>query len=126
MKPEEIKQNVGAVVQWDDVKVAKLFHEIYERLAPAFGWRTKKGCNVAFELLPQRNRALMIATCQKVLKAIQVSGAAAKRPVQHGQPEIIIGCYRFVKHSSIPDILWMEKDSGEGMGLDVNDLWSQF
>ena len=52
-------------------ELAVLFHSTYERLAPAFGWRTKKGCNVPFEQLPQRNKALMLATCQTVLNALQ-------------------------------------------------------
>jgi hypothetical protein len=51
--------------------LAKLFHETYERLAPAFGWKTKKGCNVPFNRLPERNKALMIATCQTVLNEIK-------------------------------------------------------
>jgi hypothetical protein len=52
-------------------KLAELFHETYERLAPAFGWKTKRGCNVPFERLPERNKALMIATCQTVLNKIK-------------------------------------------------------
>ena len=52
-------------------ELAVLFHSTYECLAPAFGWRTKKGCNVPFEQLPQRNQALMLATCQTVLNALQ-------------------------------------------------------
>lgn len=48
-------------------QLAELFHETYERLAPAFGWKTKKGCNVKFADLPQRNKVLMITTCQTVL-----------------------------------------------------------
>jgi hypothetical protein len=51
--------------------MARLFHETYERLATAFGWKTKKGCNVPFEQLPQRNKALMIATCQTILNELQ-------------------------------------------------------
>jgi len=58
-------------------ELAVLFHSTYERLAPAFGWRTKKGCNVAFDLLPERNKALMIATCQTVLNALQEQSSPA-------------------------------------------------
>ena len=65
-------------------QLAELFHETYERLAPAFGWKTKKGCHCKFSELPQRNRALMIATCQTVLNALQNSGAVAE---QHTTPQ---------------------------------------
>ena len=60
-------------------QLAELFHETYERLAPAFGWKTKKGCHCKFAELPQRNKALMIATCQTVLNALQSSGAVAEQ-----------------------------------------------
>jgi len=60
-------------------QLAELFHSTYERLAPAFGWRTKKGCNVPFAQLPQRNKALMVATCQTVLNALQECGAVAEQ-----------------------------------------------
>lgn len=65
-------------------QLAELFHETYERLAPAFGWKTKKGCHCKFYDLPERNRALMIATCQTVLNALQNSGAVANGQ-QHTQ-----------------------------------------
>ena len=61
-------------------ELAVLFHSTYERLAPAFGWRTKKGCNVPFDRLPERNKALMIATCQTVLNALQEQGAVPVQP----------------------------------------------
>lgn len=72
-------------------QLAELFHETYEHLAPAFGWRTKKGCNVPFYLLPQRNKALMVATCQTVLNALQECGAVANGS-QHTQPAKCLGC----------------------------------
>jgi hypothetical protein len=72
-------------------QLAELFHETYERLAPAFGWRTKKGCNVPFAQLPQRNKALMIATCQTVLSALQECGAVANGS-QQPQPKICPRC----------------------------------
>jgi hypothetical protein len=72
-------------------QLAELFHSTYERLAPAFGWRTKKGCNVPFAQLPQRNKALMVATCQTVLNALQECGAVANGS-QQPQPAMCLGC----------------------------------
>jgi hypothetical protein len=41
--------------------------------------------------------------------------------------EIKIDHFIFKRHSSIDNILWMENsNTGEGMGLDVNKLWSNF
>lgn len=83
-------------------KLAELFHETYERLAPAFGWRTKKGCNVPFAQLPQRNKALMVATCQTVLTALRDQGAAANvQPTNQGREpaEIISLCIGCVKEN---------------------------
>lgn len=42
--------------------LAELFHETYERLAPAFGYRTRRDSQPWAEV-PSTNRALMIATC---------------------------------------------------------------
>lgn len=69
-------------------QLAVLFHNTYERLAPAFGWRTKKGCNVPFERLPERNRALMIATCQTVLNALQEQSSGGERATNNARDEM--------------------------------------
>lgn len=51
-------------------QVAALFHATYERLAPEFGYRTRKASAVAWEDVPAENRALMVATCREVLDAV--------------------------------------------------------
>lgn len=51
----------------DAESVAKLFHETYERLAPAFGYETREGTRVPWEQVPERNKHLMIATVAEVL-----------------------------------------------------------
>ena len=76
----EFQSTIYKGAQMTAEQLASLFHSTYERLAPAFGWHTKKGCNVPFEQLPQCNRALMIATCQTVLNAFQEQGAAVNVP----------------------------------------------
>ncbi len=48
---------------------AKLFHETYERLAPTFGYETRKASAVPWERVPENNRTLMIAVCTEVLNA---------------------------------------------------------
>ena len=70
-------------------ELAVLFHSTYERLAPAFGWRTKKGCNVPFEQLPQRNQALMNATCQTVLSALQEQSSPALPAHNNASPKLL-------------------------------------
>lgn len=50
--------------------LAQLFHETYERLAPAFGYRTRRGSSVPWADVPAKNRALMIATCSTILDAL--------------------------------------------------------
>jgi len=52
-------------------KLAELFHETYERLAPAFGYNTRKTSRVEWERVPQKNRALMVAVSQTVLNMLQ-------------------------------------------------------
>lgn len=47
--------------------LARYFHESYERLAPYHGYETRTDSAVAWELVPERNRKLMIATAAAVL-----------------------------------------------------------
>jgi hypothetical protein len=51
----------------DAESVARLFHEAYERLAPAFGYETREATRVPWESVPERNKHLMIAVTAEVL-----------------------------------------------------------
>jgi hypothetical protein len=48
-------------------QAAQLFHETYERLAPAFGYETRRESAVAWEQVPDANRRLMVAVAAVVL-----------------------------------------------------------
>lgn len=50
--------------------IARLFHDMYERLAPAFGYRTREASAVPWDDVPQANRDLMTATVGGVLEAL--------------------------------------------------------
>lgn len=47
--------------------LAWCFHNIYEELAPKYGYKTRHETAVPFSGLPDENRELMIATCEKLL-----------------------------------------------------------
>lgn len=47
--------------------LARAFHEAYERLAPAYGYKTRPESAVPWEQVPESNRALMVATVEAVL-----------------------------------------------------------
>ncbi len=47
---------------------AQYFHEQYEKLAPAFGYETRKASAVPFNELPENNRKLMIAVATLALE----------------------------------------------------------
>jgi hypothetical protein len=51
----------------DAESVAKIFHEAYERLAPAFGYETREATHETWENVPERNKRLMIAVTAEVL-----------------------------------------------------------
>ena len=46
--------------------MAKKFHEAYERLAPEFGYATKKDSAVHWDYVPKENKNLMIAVCKEL------------------------------------------------------------
>lgn len=52
----------------DAEAVAKLFHEIYERLAPQFGYETRKASAKPWDQVPENNRKLMVAVCAELIK----------------------------------------------------------
>jgi len=47
--------------------LAKRFHDTYERLAPQYGYLTRKLSRVDWEDVSTKNKKLMIATCQELL-----------------------------------------------------------
>lgn len=47
-------------------ELAKTFHEIYERLAPQFGYKTREASAVPWEDVPENNKKLMIAVCNEI------------------------------------------------------------
>ena len=56
------------------LQLAQLFHETYERLAPAFGYNTRFNTRV-FEPV-SRNGKLMIAVCTEILEKLQTGTMA--------------------------------------------------
>jgi len=50
--------------------LAELFHDIYEKLAPEYGYKTNEATRDFNERTP--NGRLMIATCYEVLQKIKI------------------------------------------------------
>ncbi len=55
----------------DGAALAQKFHETYERLAPQFGYQTRKESAGAWESVPEKNRQLMIAVATEILSTTQ-------------------------------------------------------
>jgi hypothetical protein len=53
--------------------VAQWFHEAYERLAPDFGYETRKDSAVPWADVPEPNRSLMIAVAAAVLQKVDIA-----------------------------------------------------
>lgn len=47
-------------------QLAREFHEVYERLAPAFGYKTREASAKPWVDVPQQNKELMIAVCAEI------------------------------------------------------------
>jgi hypothetical protein len=64
-------------------QLAQRFHETYERLAPAFGYETRKESARPWAEVPEQNRRLMIAVCAEILGTTDVGHLVeARRIVQ--------------------------------------------
>jgi len=48
-------------------ELAETFHRVYEKLAPKFGYKTRKRTRKHWDDLPENNKELMIAVAQVVL-----------------------------------------------------------
>ena len=53
------------------IELAKLFHGTYERLAPAFGYKTRKESRKKWYDVPEKNRKLMIAVAEHILAELE-------------------------------------------------------
>lgn len=63
-------------------KIAKEFHETYEKLAPEFEYKTRKKSAVPWEDLPEQNKNLMLAVVQSLQRRGVISaGAKVKKRV---------------------------------------------
>lgn len=51
-------------------RLAQMFHETYERLAPEHGYKTRERSAVPWQHLPADNKNLMIAVCGEILENI--------------------------------------------------------
>lgn len=51
-------------------ELAQRFHETYERLAPSFGYETRKESAKPWSEVPDQNKRLMIAVCAEILPAL--------------------------------------------------------
>ena len=50
--------------------LARKFHEAYERLAPKYGYKTRKTSAVLWDKVPIKNKKLMIAVASEVLSCV--------------------------------------------------------
>jgi len=57
--------------------VARNFHEYYERLAPEYGYKTRKASAVPWEDVPPENKALMIAVVRSLISDAVISPGLA-------------------------------------------------
>ena len=65
----ELARERGDVLADDPEALARQFHEAYERLAPSFGYQTRKASAVPWADVPEQNKTLMIAVAGEVLSA---------------------------------------------------------
>jgi hypothetical protein len=80
-KPDAAQRAPEPRYQGRREEIAQMFHEIYERLAPQFGYETRKSSAKPWSEVPEQNKKLMIATCDEVLErlaAAEPRGTAGK------------------------------------------------
>jgi len=53
-------------------QLAQIFHDHYERLAPEFGYTSRKTSAVPWKDVPEPNKSLMIAVARLVLRDLGI------------------------------------------------------
>ncbi len=48
--------------------LARMFHETYEKLAPEYGYETRRESAKPWANVPDQNKRLMIAVCAEILR----------------------------------------------------------
>lgn len=63
-------------------RIARAFHETYERFAPSFGYDTRPASQVEWEKVPDANRGLMVAVVESLLaREVIIAGGVPENPV---------------------------------------------
>lgn len=97
----------------DAEDVARRFHEVYETLAPSFGWETQERSSVPWDELPEENRKLMVAVCRLVIPELPET-----QPGQHVEFE------RNRWQSKVGVLLTLIKEHSE-YAAERSRLWSR-
>jgi hypothetical protein len=53
-------------------RLARRFHETYEALAPAHGYKTREESAVPWDEVPATNKRLMVAVCEQLLSELEI------------------------------------------------------
>jgi hypothetical protein len=56
---------------------ARALHDAYERLAPEFGYETRKESAVPWDEVPEANRRLMVAAVEQAMWTFEITFAPA-------------------------------------------------
>ena len=51
-------------------QLAIKFHQLYEELAPSFGYKTREASAKPWSEVPENNKQLMISVCSRILKEL--------------------------------------------------------
>lgn len=73
-QPQPSPQSEQQIKEWDLLLtpsgLAQKFHELYESLAPDFGYETRKESAVKWEDVPNKNKSLMTEVCKSILNLL--------------------------------------------------------
>lgn len=82
--------------------IARAFHEMYEALAPVYGWETQNRSAVEWGVLPEANKRLMVKTVTRLLH----DGVIKHGADQSADAQKVWGVY-----------VWTPTDDGDGRWL---------
>lgn len=103
-------------------RIARMFHDAYERLAPEFGYTTRRESAVPWERVPVENRRLMVAVAGEVMAAVAAEAMPARyitaMPSVVDLPELVAAA---AGGSGMPSIEYQSGRSPGGLTTDPDD-----
>jgi len=84
-----------SLAEIDPERLAQRFHEVYEILAPQFGYATRPETSMPWKYVPEPNKLLIVAVAGEILQELR--GEAGPSSAQHANEQLLQDALETIK-----------------------------